>query len=262
MVLMNLLGLMLLATPLATAQGDQRLDILSFAATDAKEWQRLHRRSDAPPLRLADIDAMAAAGMGQGTLTELIRTRRILDRVAPQDLIALKKKGVDDEVIAAISAHALPENRSIELLLTVDVRSTGTLARAPHLYVEFYHRDRKEPEHLLYADLRALLARGNVVTDRSDPLLPNQFRRVQLRGAVPLRHPGKIEARLLLSHKPQYTTLSGLDAAEQKRLKRWQFEMPPVSLYRDCELHLGLSRDELLPERMAIERERFFCRFD
>ena len=119
---------------------------------------------------------MREAGIGDAVLEEMVRTRRLVDRASPDDLIRLKRAGAEDSLIAALSAHALPENRGVDLLLTVDVRSPHSLGTAPHLYVELWQSERDKKQDLAHADLGALMAGGRTLEDRSDPLLKQRFR--------------------------------------------------------------------------------------
>jgi hypothetical protein len=251
--------------PSAAAAENGRLDLVSFANVDLTEWERIHRRSESPPIKLAEVHEMQAAGIGDKAILEMIRTRRVVDRVAPKDLIRLKKGGASDDLIAAVSAFALKENRSIDLLLTLDVDTVHSVALAPFLYVELFHTGLKKREHLLFADMRSLLSRrggAQVLTDRSDPLIPGRLRRVRVRGSVPVLHPGPVEVRILLSKKPDILSLGELDEAQAKRVKRYAFTLPPVSLYHHCELELRLARDELLKDLFTVSRSRFECTFE
>jgi len=255
------LALLTTAPGLAAAQ-PARVDLLSLSQMTPDQWERLTRRSDSPPITLQEVRDMQAAGIGDATLLEMIRTRRVNDRVAPKDLVALKKAGASDDLIAAVSAYALAENRSIDLLLTVDVRTIRSVSQAPYLYLEAWHTKLKRREHLVFADLRTLLSGADVLTDRADLMLPERVRRVRRHIVLPLRHPGPIELRLLVSKHPDRQTLEGLPPAEARRVKRWSFELPAVSLYHDCELEVGLTRDELIPDLYGVERSRLQCTFN
>ena len=257
-----LLVLPLLAAPRPATAVEGRLDLTTFSMITPEQWERLHRRSDSPPLTLAELKQLQAAGVGDKAILEMVRTRRVVDRASAKDLAALKKAGASDDLVAAVSAHALPENRSIDLLLTVDVSTPHSLALAPYLYVEWVQTAKGKREHLMFADLRTLLGRGKAIEDRSDPLLPSRVRRAQISGSVPLRHPGPIEVRVLVSKRPDLLRLDDLPDAERKRIKTWRFELPAVSLYHDCELELALVRDELIADVFSVQRSRFLCTFD
>lgn len=257
--------LALMANALTAQAGPgARLDILTFQPASAEEWEKLHRASDSPPLRLAEVAKMKAAGIGDETLEEMVRTRRLVDRASADDLIALKKAGAEDKLIAAVSAYALPENRSLDLLLTIDVRSRHRVSKAPHLYVELWQTAKGKQQDLAHADLKALLARGATIEDTSDPMLPERYRRVRVLGRLSAPHPGPMELRVLVTHRPDLTRLDDLpaDSPERKAMKVYKLELPAVSLYNDCQLELGLKRDELLVDLYALERAHFECTFN
>ncbi len=264
MVLTHLAAVLALGTPIAQADAGARIDLLTFQPASAEEWEKLHRTSDSPPLRLAEVAKMKAAGIGDDTLEEMVRTRRLVDRASADDLISLKKAGAEDKLIAAVSAYALPENRSLDVLLTIDVRSRHSVRQAPHLYVELWQTDKKKKQDLAHADLKALMARGRTIEDTSDPMLPEKYRRVRVLGRLRAPHPGPMELRVLVTHRPDLTRLDDLpaDSPERKRMKVWRFVLPAVSLYNDCELDLGLARDEVIQDLYALERARWECTFE
>jgi hypothetical protein len=55
-----------------------------------------------PPLTLQDISNLHASGLGPRVLIARIETSRVSGVVTTQDLLALQKQGVPDEVLAAI----------------------------------------------------------------------------------------------------------------------------------------------------------------
>ena len=268
MVLGLALAALTATAPIAQAESalgaGARLDILTFQPATPEEWEKLHRTSDSPPLRLAEVAKMKAAGIGDATLEEMVRTRRLVDRASADDLIALKKAGAEDKLIAAVSAYALPENRTLDLMLTIDVRSRHSVNKAPHLYVELWQTDKGKKQDLAHADLKLLMARGRTIEDTSDPILPEKYRRVRVLGRLRAPHPGPMELRVLVTHRPDLTRLDDLPAnsPERKRMKVWKLNLPAVSLYNDCELDLGLARDEILVDLYALERARFECTFE
>lgn len=259
------LGGLLLATAATPAPAREVIDLMAFQTNDPDAWESLHRQSDSLPFTLDEFKKLAQAGLAEKTLLEMIRTRRLLVVADADTLIALKKDGASDAVVAAVSAYALPPNRSVDLAIQVQVATPYQVTQAPYLYVELKHLDTGEQETFLFADLRRLLAnrwRVDVTEDRSDPLLPQRIRTLRLWGHAPLRHRGRVEVRVLLTQRPGLTTLDGLPQAEIKGLKSWQIDYPGVSLARACELQLQLNRDSVLKDLFNIERADFRCRWD
>jgi hypothetical protein len=241
------------------------IDLLQFQTNDPDAWESLHRQSESLPFTLEELQKLTRAGIAEKVLLEMVRTRRLLVVADADTLVGLKKSGASDALVAAVSAYALPPNRSIDLALQVQVATPYQVTQAPYLYVEVVHQATKTQETLLYADLRRLLAnkwRVDVTEDRSDPLLPQRIRTVRLWGHVPARRSGKLEVRALLTQRPGLTNLDTLTPEEQKSLRTWQIDYPGVSLQRACELQLQLNRDSVLKDLFNIERADFRCRWD
>lgn len=253
------------ADPATAAPAAEIIDLLHFQTNDADAWESLHRRSDGLPFTLEELEKLTAAGIAEKTLIEIIRTRRLLVVADAETLVRLKKKDASDAVVAAVSAYALPPNRSIDLAFQVQVATPYQVTQAPYLYVEVVHVDTKSQEAFLFADMRRLLAnkwRVDVIEDRSDPLLPTRVRTLRLWGHVPARRAGRLELRTLVTQRAGLTSLDGLTEAERKGLRTWQIDYPGVSLLQACEMQLQLNRDPVLKDLFAIERADFRCRWD
>jgi hypothetical protein len=258
-----LLALLLAST--ARAQEPTRIDLMSFQTQDATAWEALHRSSASRPLTLAELEKLASGGIGQSTLLEMMRTRKVLALADADTLLRLKKAGAPDEVVGAVSAYAWPPNDGFDLLVRADVSTPYSVARAPFLYVEVWQADLKRPEAFLYADLRTMLSRGGeaqVARDRTDPLLPNTVRTVLLGGRVPSRHAGRLEIRTLVTQRAGLTTLEGLPGDEEKRVHRVAIEYPAVSLESRCRLDLQVDRDPLLQDVFSLRRSNVDCRWE
>jgi hypothetical protein len=251
--------------PALAAPVPEIIDLLHFQTNDADAWESLHRRSDSLPFTMEELEKLTAAGIAEKTLIEIIRTRRLLVVADADTLVRLKKKGASDAVVAAVSAYALPPNRSIDLAFQVQVATPYQVTQAPYLYVEVVHLDSKTQETFMFADMRRLLAnkwRVDVVEDRSDPLLPTRVRTLRFWGHAPARRPGRLEIRALVTQRAGLTTLDTLTEVERKGLRTWQVDYPGVSLLQACEMQLQLNRDPVLKDLFAIERADFRCRWD
>lgn len=253
----------------ASARADgAALDLLTFQTTDPDVWTSLHRTSDSLPLSLADVETFQKAGIGEASILEMLRTRRLLAVADAPTLVGLKKAGASDAVVTAVSAYALPPNRAIDLAIQLQVATPYDVAQAPYLYIELYNLDRKEQAAFLFADVRRLLAqrwRVDTYTDRTDPLLPNRVRTLRLWGHAPAHQAGRMAVRVLLTQKPGLTRLDALDGVEPnqaKRLRVFEIDYPGVSLERACELQLDLNRDPILKDLFNIERADLRCRWE
>lgn len=254
-----------LAAPALAADPPQVVDLLQFRTEDPQAWERMRRTSDSAPLTMAEIEKLTAGGIGQPTIIEMMRTRKVAAVADADALLALKKAGADDELIAALSAYALPPNTGFDLLVHLAVTSPDTVRRAPFLYIEAWHADRGQPVAFLHADLRGLMRRGlgvQVNRDRSDPLLPRTVRSVDFAGRVETRHPGAITLRVLATQTPGLRSLDGLSAADGKQLRTFELKYPAVSLERRCRLELSLERDSLMKDAFALGAGSLDCRWE
>lgn len=263
-LLLALASLGLLVAPPARAER-QVIDLLQFQTDDPDAWESLHRSSDSLPFTLEDLEKLTKAGVAERALLEMARTRRLLVVADADTLVRLKKAGASDALVTAVSAYALPPNRSLDLAIQLAVATPYSVTQAPFLYIEVINLDTKEQEAFLYADMRRLLAnrwKVDVVEDRSDPLLPNRVRSLRLWGHLPIRRPGKLEIRVLVSQKAGLVHLGELPPVDQKRLRTFQVDYPGVSLLRACQLQMDLNRDAILKDLFNIERADFRCRWD
>lgn len=232
------------------------VEIMKFSSSDPAAWEDARdRRSAARPLSLAEIRSLAKSGVKEKALVRMIRSRRAMTAARGDDLAALKAQGVSDNVIEAISTHALAENRRIDVLLTLDVVRPLSTEKAPVLYVALVHEESGRQEELLKGALGEVLNhrwKVDEIVDNSDPLLPSSVRRIRL--AVPFRatRHGKMAFKILVTRRPGLTDLTRLSAEETGRLVTVPFDYPAVSLDNRCELDLELTQDPLLPGELTL----------
>jgi hypothetical protein len=115
---------------------------------------------------------------------------------------------------------------------------------------------------LTASELVARTRGAEVMTDRSDLLLDKSIYRVHFRGSVPLKSPGTHTLTIALSRRAAVAHPSELDSAEVDQARIHTFEYPKASLKRECNLHVGLERDAVLPDRILLRGSRFECEWD
>ena len=242
----------------------QFINLLQFQSDDLESLQRLNRTSDSRPLTFEELQKLTKAGIGEVAIIEMMRTRKVMIVADADTLLALKKSGASDAMIAAVSAYALPPNDHLELAIQVDIETPGTVSKAPYLYLEVWHSALNRQEAMLHADLRTLMANGRaeVLRDRTDPLLPRVVRTVKFNAKVLTRHAGLLELRVAISQKPGLKTLRTPDFDSKKKVETLKINYPGVSLERRCRLDLNLHRDELLRDAYALKDTRLDCRWD
>lgn len=264
--IVSLGAVVILALAAQPAQAEpQLIDLVQLQTDDIEAWSRLKRTSDADPLTLEELEKLAAAGIGEATLVEMMRTRRVKAVADADRLIALKKKGATDAVIAAVSAHALPPNDHIDLFVALEAGAPGAMRQAPSVYIELWHTGLARQEALLHADLRRLFRRGlnvEVQRDESDPLLPRTVRRINFSGKVESKAPGALVWRIYAGQQRGLTTLEGLPKAEQGRVQTLPFDYPAVSEQQRCRIDLRLERDAMMKDTYALSPARLDCRWE
>jgi hypothetical protein len=230
------------------------VELMNFSTGDPSRWEEVKDHpSQARPLSLEEIQSLSRAGVSEKSLVRMIRSRGALVSPRGDTLAALKKQGVTDRALEALSTYSLAENRKIDVLLTLDVVTPFSVENAPTLYLGLFHAD--VPEDLVVGPLRRVLAarwKEDDIVDDADPLLPTKIRRLKM--VVPFRavHHGKMTFRLLLSPRPGLTRLADLGPEDAPRVQTLEFDYPPVSLQSRAELDLAITRDPLIPQQFQI----------
>lgn len=248
------------------AEGNQVLNLLEFRAQNIEQFERARRNSSSLPLKLDELARLAEAGVSEPSLLEMIRTRRVLARADADLLLDLKKKGLSDELILAVSTHAWPPNEAFDLAIQVNLASPKDLNLAPYLYVEVYNPEKARQEAFLHADLRRTWRggglRGRTVVDRSDPLLPEIVRTVDLGARVHTRQAGKLQVRVLVSQAAGLRDLSGISREQKGQMRVFELDYPAVSLDQWCRLQLDVLRDPVLRDRFNVRHGELVCRWE
>ena len=214
---------------------------------------------------LEELKKLRAGGLGEPVLLQMIQTRRVLLRADADTLLALKKDGLSDTLIGALSQHAWPPNEGIELTIQLDANSPAGMSRPPFLYVEVWHEGLQRQEAFLFADLRTLFTRGGQIranVDRSDPTNPQTVRGVTVTGLMRSRQPGRLTVRALVSQQPALRSLRDIPPRWANQVRSWTIDYPAVSLSSRCRLELGLERDPTLKDLYLIRRDALDCRWD
>lgn len=263
----GLLSLVSLASlsGVSAAQEAQVVNLLEFRTGDPVAFDKIRRNSSSLPLTLEELTRLSDAGVGEASLLELIRTRRVLLRADAEVLLALKAKGLGDALLTAVSTHAWPPNEGFDLNIQTNLASPRDLALAPYLYVEIFNPGLKRQEAFLHADLRRAWQgnlTGQTVVDRSDPLLPETVRTVDLAARVRTRQAGKLEVRVLVTQAAGLRDLSNLGAPLAAQVRTFALDYPAVSLDQWCRLQLDVLRDTALRDRFNLRHGHLECRWN
>lgn len=238
----------------------QPINLTTFRTDDPTVWERAQRRSNSLPLRLEEIEKLAQAGVAEGTLNEMMRTRGVLALADADTLLRMKKAGASDASIAALSAYAVKPNDRLVLQIDTRLTSPSTIGPAPYLYVEVIHAESKRQEAFYFADLRGL-TRGKVRRDRSDLSLPVSVAAVRFNVPVRTRRHGKLTLLIGVSQRADLQTLQGKTGA-MSHIKQHTIEYPAVSLDSRCQINLQVARDASVRDLYALQRDDVRCYWD
>ena len=103
--------------------------------------KRYYERSDQLPMSLDDVRKLSANKFNTDAIVKMLEERRCVCDASVDALVELKQAGVAEQVIQAVSLHALPPNRSFGLTIALDFEGLGgkatvsTQARKGYLYL-------------------------------------------------------------------------------------------------------------------------------
>jgi hypothetical protein len=234
---------------------------------DGGELPRLYERSDQLPLTMEDVRKLNASKFSSEAIVRMIRERRCACDASVEALIGLKEDGASEEVIQAVSLHALPPNRAVNLTITMDFEGLGgaqvsTRARKGYLYLIIPDGPR---ERVFAGNLQTILGgkwQRDSLVDQTDLLLPKKVRRIAFSAAVPLKTYGPKKAMVFTSTRPNIYTSADIPPADREGVSEFEFDYPKSSLQRDCRLQVLHRQDAMLPDRWHLVRTHFECEWD
>ena len=259
---------------------------------DGGELPKRYERSDQQPLSLADVRKLSANKFSTFGIIKMLEERRCACDASADALVGLKKDGISEQVIQAVSLHALPPNRSFGLTISLDFEGLGgastvsTQARKGYLYLIVPDDDK---ERVFIGNLQAILARRwqrdelidntdlqtgekteaprtrrqrDELIDNTDLLLPKKVRRVTFASEVPLKTYGLKKALVFTSTKPDIYTSADIPEADRDGVQEFEFEYPTASVESQCSLQVLYRQDAMLANRWHLERTHFQCEWD
>lgn len=246
----------------------QKGEIFNIVEWDGGELPRRYERSDQLPVTLEDVRKLSANEFSDQAIVKMIEERRCACDVSVDALVELKETGVSEAVIQAVSLHALPPNRALQLVITMDFEGLGgeeavsAQARKGYLYLIIPDGDR---ERIFVGNLQEVLAgrwRRDTLVDRTDLLLPKKVRRVVFAAEVPLKVHGQKQAMVFTSTRPDIYTSADIPEADRAGVQVYEFDYPGSSLQRICDLQVLYRQDALLPDQWHLVRTNFQCEWD
>ena len=242
--------------------------VFNIVDWDGGKLPKVYERSAQLPLSLKDVSKLAAGKFGDEAIIRMLQERRCACDASVDALLELKKAGVSQAVVQAVSLHSLPPNRSLDLVISLDFEGLGgesavsTRARLRYLYLIIPDGDR---ERVFVGNLQTILARRwkrDSMVDNTDLLLPKKVRRVTFAARVPLKSAGARSALVFASTKPGIYTAADIPAGDRKGALEFAFDYPPSSPERLCTLQVLYRQDALLPDQWHLERSHFDCEWE
>ena len=259
------------ASPAGTARTQNVLDsglIFNIVEWDGQKLPPLYERSDQLPLTLADVQKLSDNKFGTEAIVKMIQERRCACDASVDALVKLKKAGVPEAVVQAVSLHSLPPNRFLRLAISVDFEGLGSAeaisnqARRGYIYLIVPDGDK---ERVFIGNLNTILAgqwSDDNLIDRTDLLQPKKVRRVVFTANVPLKTYGTKEALVFASTKPDIYTSADIPQADRADIQRFRFEYPESSLLQHCSLNVLFRQDQMLSDTWHFVRSHFECEWD
>ncbi len=237
--------------------------VINIVEWDGAQLPPVYERSDQLPLSEAEILSLKNGGFTADQLVNLVTERRYAGDVSAAGLIRLRSLGIEHPVIAAVSRHGLPPNRSIDVTVSLIFEGDGSEAgRHRYLYAILPDGD---TERILTADLSSVL-RGRWAdetrADHTDLLLPKTVRTVRFTSRMPLKQPGTRKLAVLVSARPDIQRLSDVPDVERDAIRYHDIDYPASSLFQVCRLDARLKRDLVLPDQWHLISTRLECEWN
>lgn len=260
------------SSPASTASGApdplREGHIYNVVDWDGGELPRRYERSDQLPMSLRDVRNLSQSKFSEEAIIKMLEERRCACDASVDALIELKEAGVAESVIRAVSLHALPPNRSVYLVITMDFEGLGgaaevsAQARRSYLYLIIPDGDR---ERVFMANLQTVMGGEwlhDQMLDRTDLLLPKKVRRVVFAAQVPLKEHGTKTAMVFTSTRPDIYTSADIPEADRAGIQRYEFRYPSSSVQSICDLQVLYRQDQMLADRWHLVRSYFDCEWE
>lgn len=248
--------------PVSPFAGNTRTETLNLVTWNGNALPKVYERSDQLPLTDDEVAKLTRAGFTPEQLVKMIEERRCACDASADGLIQLKQKGVSPQVLSAISLHALPPNRALNLEVTLDFIGESNQARDAFLY---FFVDDGPLTRVITANVNELLQNQNdheQRVDLADPVLNHWARRIELPGTLPLKTYGTHTLIVASSRNPTLTHPDQLTDQERARAQAYTFDYPRSSLQSLCRLTASFKRDVVLTYKWNYLGSRFECEWN
>jgi len=263
-------ALPVLATPQAVSQAVPRafpfpsgkVETINIVQWNAQDLPKIYERSAQLPLTDKEVMDLVQAQFSAQMVVKMIEERRCACDASAEGLIRLKKANVSEDILQAVSLHALRPNRELHFLVNVDFAGNSREARKAYLY--FFIED-GDLTRVFRADVNELLSRRFLheeEVDRSDLMIARKVRRIRLGSAMPLKTYGSKQVLVVSSANPSLSHPDQLSEKEKKEAKSYSFDYPRTSLQSVCQLTIAYRQDSVLAHQWRFMDSRFQCEWN
>jgi len=242
---------------------DKAINIVEWDGTDLPE---IYQRSQQLPLNLRDLKSLSLKGFNDSTIIKMLEERRCSCDASVQSLITLKEKGFSEEVLAAVSLHALPPNRHLNLKIDIDFfgnvgRDTfGGSTQENYFYLIIPDGKR---ERVFVGNIAEILTgewHVDTFIDDKNPLLSRKIRRVSFVKEIPLKTYGNRKAIVFTSMRPDI--YSSNDLSVEQNIESFSIDYPVSSSLASCNLKVRYRQDAVLFDRWHWKGAYFDCEWN
>ncbi|MDA0748473.1 MAG: hypothetical protein O2954_18295 [bacterium] len=261
-VLHTLLALSILGAPGISTAADIPSPVVNIVRWDSKDLPPVYERSEQLPLTREDLLTLSRNEFSPETLARMVRQRHYTGDASATALVELKQLGVPPAVIEAVSLHALPPNRFIQLTVQLEFDGTSAESRQRYLYVILPDGNQ---ERIFTADLGTVLAgrwHNDTRVDQTDLLLPRQIRQVSFSDTIPLKSHGAKTLLVVTSTRPDIQSISDIPEADRKNAREYTLNYPVSSLQQDCRLRVRYHQDAVLPHKWEMVSTHLDCEWN
>ena len=236
--------------------------VINIVNWEGNQFPPVYERSAQLPLTATDIAELNRNGFSPETIARMIQERRYSGDASARGLVELTRLGLKPQVVQAVSLHALPPNRSIQVTVELAFEGASREARKRYLYIivpDGAH------ERILTADLRSVGGGSwhhDILVDHSDPVLPRQVRRVRFTDRLPLKTHGTREIIILASAHPDLQGSQDIPPAERTGARRFTIDYPASSPVQDCLVRIRFRQDPVLPHKWDMAATYVTCEWN
>jgi len=246
------------ADPLPPTRGE----VINIVEWDGGELPKVYERSEQLPFTQTDVTRLVASGFDAAQIALMIAERRYVGDASANGLITLKENGVSPEIIQAVSKHALPPNRALNLTIQLEFEGTSWVARKRYLYIIV---PAGELERVFTADIGTILSghwQHDTLIDNTDPLLTRKIRQVTFSGTLPLKTYGEKEVRIFTSANPNIHHIEDIPKQDLKNVKTYTITYPASSIRQDCRIIVRHKQDAALANKWHLIDTHLECEWN